>query len=94
MAFLCPVSTVCVPLHENVLFDVHEFSLIPNFCAKFFIFKVCVSYRRVTKRNYHSSLLLSILLYEKYVNFCKLPPSELQFIFTRRNVVQQEANIF
>lgn len=62
MAFLCSVSTVCVPLHENVLCGVHKFSLIPNFCVRFFIFIVSISYRRVTKRNYHSSLLLSILL--------------------------------
>lgn len=39
MAFLCSVSTVCVPLHENVLLGVHEFFLVPSFCAKFFIFK-------------------------------------------------------
>lgn len=68
-------------------------SLVPNFFARFFIFKVSVSYRRVNKRTY-SRLLLSILRYEKYANFCKLPPSELQFVFTRKNVVQQEANIF
>lgn len=62
MTLLCSVSTVCVPLHENVLCGVHEFSLISNFCARLSIFKVSVSYRRMIKRNYHSSLLLSILL--------------------------------
>lgn len=62
MAFLCSVSTVCIPLHENVLCGVHKFSLIPNFYVRFFIFIVSVSYRKVTKRNYHSSLHLSILL--------------------------------
>lgn len=67
-------------------------SLVPNFFARFFIFKVSVSYRGVSKRTY-PSLLLSILLYVKYANFYKLSPSELQFVFTRRNVVQQEINI-